>query len=386
MKFMYRVANFIKRICYRRIEDLKGIIFCYCAKIKYKNRNIYIVAERGTDARDNGYHMFKYIRENHPEIEAYYIITGKSPDYEKVNKLGNVVIYRSWRHYMLFFAAQYKISTHIMGYSPDMMYYSIKNRKQRYQGKQIFLQHGVIKNNIPVLYQEKTKLDMFICGGYPEYKFISQEYHYKNGEVRYTGLARYDNLHNNVEKNQILIMPTWRTYLKTVSKTERVNSDYFITWSKLLRDERIIEEIRANDVQIVFYPHYEMQPYIAYFQSTVPEVKIADFKHYDVQMLLKESKLLITDYSSVLFDFAYMRKPCICYQFDKGMYHYGEDLEEMVLGEVVTEYEELVKLIIFYIQNDFKIKPTYYEKSVDFFPLYDTNNCKRIWEEIEGLK
>ena len=173
-----------------------------------------------------------------------------------------------------------------MGYSPDMMYYSIKNSKRRYSGKQIFLQHGVIKNNIPVLYQEKTKLDMFVCGGYPEYRIISQEYHYKNGEVRDTGLARYDNLHNNVEKNQILIMPTWRTYLKTMSRSERLKSDYFTIWSRVLNDERIIEKLRANGTQIVFYPHYEMQPYVRYFKSSEQEVKIADFKHYDVQELL----------------------------------------------------------------------------------------------------
>ena len=39
-------------------------------------------------------------------------------------------------------------------------------------------------------------------------------------------------------------------------------------------------------------------------------------KNYDVQDLLKRSKILITDYSSVFYDFAYMKKEVIYYQFD----------------------------------------------------------------------
>ena len=53
---------------------------------------------------------------------------------------------------------------------------------------------------------------------------------------------------------------------------------------------------------------------------------IADMK-YDVQQLLKESLLLITDYSSVFFDMMYMNKPVNFYQFDEKQYrksHYKE--------------------------------------------------------------
>ena len=33
--------------------------------------------------------------------------------------------------------------------------------------------------------------------------------------------------------------------------------------------------------------------------------------------LFNTSALMITDYSSVFFDFVYQKKPCIFYQFDK---------------------------------------------------------------------
>lgn len=50
------------------------------------------------------------------------------------------------------------------------------------------------------------------------------------------------------------------------------------------------------------------------------EIEIAKFKDYDVQQLLIELRILITDFSSVFFDFAYMKKPVIYYQFDRDKY------------------------------------------------------------------
>ena len=39
-------------------------------------------------------------------------------------------------------------------------------------------------------------------------------------------------------------------------------------------------------------------------------------KFFDYQKILIKSSLLITDYSSVFFDFSYMKKPIIYTQFD----------------------------------------------------------------------
>lgn len=381
--------QYIQRKISGGIECLRYYLIYPWARWRYKNRAIYLVAERGTDARDNGYHFFKYIREHYPEKEAYYVIDKNSTDYEKVAALGNTIQFGSLKHYLLFIGSKYKISTHIMGYSPKMLYYISFNQKHRVPGKQIFLQHGIIQNNLVGLYQERTLADVFICGAYPEYKYVSENFHYRNGEVKYTGLARFDNLQNNETKNQILLMPTWRQYLKTMSDAERASSIYFIYWNRVLHDQRIIDKLKEHNMQLVFYPHYEMQQYISAFTSDVEEVIIADFAHYDVQTLLKESKLMVTDFSSVFFDFAYMKKPVVYFQFDRAMFfstHYQKgyfDYDSMGFGEVAIEYEELIELLINYIDQDCKLKTVYQERIQLFFPLHDGNNCKRIMEVID---
>lgn len=377
------------------LESIWTIVKCYLlipvALWKYRGREIWLVSERGTDARDNGYHFFKYLREQHPEIEAYYAITEDSADRDRVAALGEVVQYGSLKHYLMFVAAEYKISTHILGLVPNLRFSARVVKLLPRKGKRIFLQHGVIKDDIPVLYREKTDLDLFICGSKIEYDYVAANFHYTN-EVKYTGLARYDALHDVKVKNQILLMPTWRLYLSKCTEAKLLQSEYVTKWNAVLRDSRLLEALRANGKTLVFYPHYEVQKkFLHLFSSNDPSVIIADFDHYDVQRLLKESQLLVTDYSSVFFDFAYMKKPCVYYQFDEDQFfggHYRKgyfDYREMGFGEVLTEHDALIETIVSYVESNCQTKVEYACRIDGFFPLHDTHNCKRIYEEIQKL-
>ena len=383
LKKMWRFAGYLW-------EFVKYYALYPIAIWKYRGRKIYLIAERGTDARDNGYHMYRYIRQNHPELEAYYVIADQSADRPKVEVYGNVVRWKSLKHYLLFIAAEYKISTHIAGYSPNINFYTKYVGKLRWHGKKVFLQHGIIKDDLQSLYWENTRVDLFICGAKPEYDYVASAFHYK-GQVKYTGLARHDALHEVELKPQVLLMPTWRMYLSKLSVDKFAKSDFVEKWNQVLRDERLIAAAKKAGIQIVFYPHYEVQKHLKLFTSTDPSVVIADFGHYDVQQLLKESQLLVTDYSSVYFDFAYMEKPCVYYQFDAEQFfaeHYSKgyfDYHTMGFGEVVQDQTQLVDYIIRYIENGFQIPQQYKNRIEGFFPLRDEQNCRRILEEIQKL-
>jgi CDP-glycerol glycerophosphotransferase (TagB/SpsB family) len=259
------------------------------------------------------------------------------------------------------------------------------------KGKLIFLQHGVIKDNLVGLYQDQTKVDVFICGAKLEYEYVASTFHYKNNEVCYTGLARYDALHSIKFKRQILVMPTWRVYLKTLSKNELLQSTYFCAWNTFLSDERLIRFLEKQNLELVFYPHFEMQPYISHFKVSSERIKVVTFENYDVQTLLKESLLLITDYSSVFFDFGYMQKPCIYYQFDQEEFvkkHYLRgyfDYEQNGFGPVTKDLAELMIAIETVGNHQFQMEECYQKRCEQFFPLKDQNNCERIFQEIEKL-
>lgn len=378
-------------------EIVKAIPLYPLGKLLYGKRDIWLVSERGVDARDNGYHFFRYLRQEHPEIRSVYIIDRNSADAKKVEALGEVVQYQSIKHYLLFFGAKYRISTHYMGFSPDQTFYGyiqprLKNRIPG--GKTVFLQHGVTKDDMPQLYQQRTKLDMFVCGARPEYDYIAGNWGYKNGEVCYTGFARFDTLHDFTVKPQILIMPTWRNWLvhgADASEETMLQSCFFQAWSSLLKNHKLAQLARKYGVQFLLYPHYEIQKYLDRFTTASQDIVLADSSHYDVQQLLKESMLLITDYSSVYFDFAYMKKPVLYYQFDEEEYrnrHYAQgyfDYRRDGFGEVITQEAELLELLEQYLAGNCSLKPIYQKRMEGFFPLHDTKNCERIYQEILKL-
>ena len=213
--------------------------YFYCKIKKINNNDLWLISERGTDARDNSYHLYKYIKNNHPEINIKYVININSVDAKKIHN-EDIINYGSKEHYIYFLTAGKLISTHIMGYSPDM---SIFWRLDKYhllkiKGKKIMLQHGITQNYIEFMSKKIANLDLFICGAYPEYNYILNNYGYDENIVKYTGFARYDNLINE-EKNQILVMPTFRKWLNYESNFTQ--TEYFIKWNSLLNNNKLIK-------------------------------------------------------------------------------------------------------------------------------------------------
>ena len=267
-------------------------------------KDLWIVSERGMDARDNGYHFFKYLRTAHPQINAVYIISGKSPDCVKVAPLGTIVEYGSFRHYLCYILAQVRISTHIDGYSPDILFFHKFGKFFPDKSKKVFLQHGIIRDDLAFCHADQTNIDMFVCSAVPEYDFIDKTFGYKKGVLQLTGLCRYDNLKKTDEPTRrILLMPTWRSALRTCSRRTFLESDYFKAYNAFLNSEKLSALLREFDYELIFYPHYEVQRFLDCFRCGDARVQIADFGHYDVQDLLIRSDILVTDYSSVLFDF-----------------------------------------------------------------------------------
>ena len=132
-------------------------------------------------------------------------------------------------------------------------------------------------------------------------------------------------------------------------------------------------------------PHPILFPYIDRF--SIPE----DVKLWGINVVYRDmfakNKLLITDYSSVAFDFAYLRKPVVYVHFDQN--HYAEgyfDYERDGFGEVEYDLEGAVNRIIEYMENDCKLKTKFHERIDSFFTFNDKNNCQRVYEEIMKLE
>lgn len=349
-----------------------------------RKKTIWIITERGYDARDNGFHLFKYIQTIHPEVKCYYTIRKRESDYNNVKEFKNVIEHGSLHHIFLFSCARVKISSTVNGFAPNK-YYAKYMLRHHLQGLNVGIKHGIFKNIHPNYFKTNSHLDLLICGAKPEYDFVKQEFGYNDREVAYCGLARFDGLHNVDTKTQLLIMPTFRDYLVDLNNEEFSNTVYFKKWDGLLK--QIDKEI-SKKMKVVFYIHAVFQKYVNLFAGRYNNIVVAEFNKFDVQRLLKESKILITDFSSVFFDFAYMRKPIIYYQFDESDYyslHYKKgyfDYRVDGFGDVCINQQSVMKSLKSLLLSNFSIQERYVTNIERFFPLVDDKNCERIFERI----
>ena len=99
--------------------------------------------------------------------------------------------------------------------------------------------------------------------------------------------------------------------------------------------------------------------------------------------------MIITDYSSISMDFAYLEKPIIYYQFDKEAFHLLHqppgyfDYHKDGFGPVCSGTEELVDKLTEVIKNHMEILPEYRRRIEEFFVIRDDNNCERNYAAIK---
>lgn len=358
-------------------------------------RGLWLLAERGREARDNAYHLFRYLALYHPELNICYVADKALPDYERVRRLGRVVQYRSFKHYVLCAASEMKISTHILGYTPDIEKYYMLDKLHAVRGRRVFLRHGILVNDILWYHYPNVRTDLYVCTLPQEQEFIERVFNHPRGVVRRLWLCRFDALASAVAappKRQVLIMPTWRAYaVEGKTRQQFCQTEYFERWQELLNSPALSRLLEQYDYSLIFYPHYEVQRFLGAFSSGSGRIQLAALGEYDVQELLISSQVLITDFSSVHFDFAYLKKPVLYYQFDERQYYAGHyrrgyfDYRADGFGCVTVEAGALLAALEAALAGGGKMAEPYLQRAQAAFEGLEANSCERTYKAIMEL-
>ena len=396
------MSRFREKLKFVKAKDILHIflfIFALPIALVYKlfRRDLWLICDNGVEATDNGFCLFKYICENHPKQDCVYAVNKTSVDYENVKNTGKTVNYGSFKHWILYLTAKANISSQ-KGGKPNYAVCYLLEVYGILRNKRVFLQHGVILTDIEFLYYKNTKMDMFTTSTYREWEYVNNNYGYPKGVVKLLGLPRFDNLHDfKTVKNQILIMPTWRDWIGTdaLEKNAEENakvfmeSDYYKNWNAVINSKRLEDICRKYNCTVMFYPHRDMQRFVTCFSKSNPYLTICRYPEYKVTELMTSSAFMITDYSSVQIDFAYMKKPLAYFQFDYERFcksHYGKgyfDYTDDGFGPVFGEVESLMNHIEKMAETSFENIEPYKSRHTAFFDLYDCENCKRNYEAIK---
>lgn len=224
-------------------------------------------------------------------------------------------------------------------------------------------------------------------------KFISawnlKEFNKENCVIE-EGYPRNDFLHNytetdiknikqkleidSINKKIILYAPTWRDnqHQSGIGYTYKTEVDFDKLQKKL-----------GQDYIILFRAHYLVANEFNFekYKGFIYDASKVD----DINELYVISDILITDYSSVFFDYANLKRPIVFYMYDLEDYKddirgFYIDLKELP-GNITKTEEELVDEIN-KVQNDFKYDKKYERFNKKYNYLDDGEASKRVVEKI----
>lgn len=398
-----------KKLKENRLKKLYGIvsntIIAETARIyhlitKYFiNKDIWIIGETENQAQDNGFYLFSWIRRNHPEMEVYYIISKSSPELDKIKNIGNILILNSFKQSLYLYQASKIISTHGLWMIPNELGFFRKITKKTLNAKGVMLNHGVtaIKNGFNH-YNKKTfpLNNLMISVSLQEKKIFTEIYGYEKNEVAITGYPRHDDLidtsnQKKYESKTITIMPTFRDNQDNIGENFK-NTKLFIALKSLLSNKDLLNYLTNENINISLYLHQNIQKYssmLKEYESNNITIHTSD--NTSVKELLKKSNLLISDYSSVMFDFLYMSKPFVSYQFDRKDFILSRkekgfiDISKDLPGYIIERESELIETICFIHENNYKLQEKHQKSISIFFKYTDKNNSKRVFESIKKL-
>ena len=178
------------------------------------------------------------------------------------------------------------------------------------------------------------------------------------------------------DKKIILYAPTWRD-------DEFIDAGMIKFQLKLELDK--LKDAFNDEYIILIRTHYFIADKLDL--TGAEDFAIDVSKYNDIAELYLISDILITDYSSVFFDFANLKRPILYYTYDLEKYEnvlrgFYIDIHEDVPGPLLKTTDEVIDAI----RNIDQLKEEYKEKYDQFYERFcsieDGNASKRIVEKI----
>lgn len=362
-------------------------------RVFYKKKDIWIIGGNGGKFySDNSAELHQYILSKHPNINLFWIIEKYSPDIKTVKEFGPILYKHSLKANIYVLLAEVLICNHsIRG--------DIMRAKQKTFSNAITVDlfHGITafksKSNYP-------KNDIVIATSDFEKEIKLDWPNTSEENIVVTGFPRFDTLYKYKgeykKPKSVFYMPTWRPWLmkKWVNPSENdikkfKNSIFYNEINNFLTDVELNEYLTENDYTLNLFIHVNLHKFIKTFlnDNELKNINILP-ANTNVQQELINSSLLITDYSSVAWDFLFIDKPTIFYQFDLDVYQENNesyiDMSEELFGPVTKNYKDTIHILKDLMNEKNKLKQDNVRIMRDKLIKYDDNkNCERVVQAIK---
>lgn len=386
-----------------RLDPLKvflkvsaAYLLSFISPNKDKKKIVLVGGNLGEKYEDNAAVFHKHLIENHADkVTAYWLYDPKKST-EEGKQIQNAVALGSFRNYLLFFKADHSFHGHSLMYdiAPSVDKFLFLNRKTKIthisHGIEGFKKILIQKEDVPLL----KRTDYFNCASQYEKDLKLGEWKIPEHKLIVTGFPRFDRFPGNTPSpkvKRILMMMTWREWLFDLTEEEFVESAYFKNTLGLISHEGIRKLIADNDMQMRVALHPFMRKFEKHFRGLDhPEsgIEFQDFNHSSIEKAIVENDMLLTDITSVSWDFLYLNKPIIFNMFDQEEYlaRRGSylNLDTDLYGYKADSIEEVYQYLKRIVDEDITSNE-WYPKASQFIDYFDQNNCKRLAKRVIGI-
>lgn len=373
--------------------------------IRYKGentKNIWLFGgHNGVLYDDNSKVFYEYLLDNKLNIEAYWIVDSKSKIKDKIK--GKYLEKDTLKSYVYFFRSKVCVFSHSISGDIARYIHLVPFVKKEYKKiKKIYVSHGIEgmkkiknykngKNKTQLSNSMISSYDLIISANQFDKNIKINDWKINKNKIKVIGMPRFDKLEDkqDINNKSILYIPTWREWIY-FNENDFENSQYYKKINSLLKNEKLIKIIEKEKIILKIYLHHYMHKYIKQFskEKFSKNIKILS-QEVNVQNELITNSLMITDYSSVAYDFFYQNKPIIFYQFDleeylekRGSYI---NLKKDLFGEKSYDEIDCVNKIEKYINNNFKLENIFLKNKKKYFEYFDNKNCERLLETIINM-
>lgn len=386
---------------FSRIFALIWVRFNGVDRLRKGHRVFLFGAFGGRRYGDNSAVLFEHMVKNHTDLDCYWVM--RRDAYAEYVGLGRIpfptrVVFKdSVRANLLALIAE----THIYSHGHyDVTDYSRDDLQKTYL---VLLGHGVhaLKKTTLKTQPSGQKIphiaataDLVIAGSDQEARIEHEEWNIPKEKIVMTGLPRHDRLlrlSRETRRNRrdtILFMPTWRDW--NSQRFSLRESEFFRQMELFLIPSGLDNYLYAKGIRLDLYVHMSMREFFDNFKKEcrLKSVNLLP-QTSDLQQVIADSALLVTDYSSICWDFLLLDKPVLFYQFDLEEYerHRGAyiDIRKDLFGPVAYNAENAVTWVRQLVENDFD--PGEFKGQMEkmkkwaFAYRYDLN-CERVASAI----
>ena len=399
MKILIKLVNLIRII----VQKIVGFLF----SIFIKRNNKYIAVGCFVDNINMFMHNTKYLFLYLNNIDREYKCVWLTDDRNIINKLincGYKNIYKRTSIKGIWYALRAKYW--LYDYSPT----SVANKSYCNGAILINLWHGIplkkiafddLNNNFnkyPSLQKKlylsfKIKDSFYITNGEYEQKCYKTAFLEEKEKMKIIGSPRLDVLYRDIE-GQDLFMEEDFANIKSLHEQGKKLVVYMPTFrdtekdiSGWLRSEKLQQFLKENNAVMICKLH----PYDANglnFDDCEELYKMNN--NSDIYPVLKYSDALITDYSSINFDYLLLDKPIMYYVPDLEEYQekcrgFYTPYSEFAVGGICKTEDELLSAMQDVIdgKDDYKEQRKLLRDKM--FKYQDGRNCERVVEWIKSL-